>query len=107
MTQVADTIRAQVGQQAFVMMGAKHLMAAQSGLVWKVGANPKSVTHVSVALAADDTYTVTFARVTAARVDRRTGKLRGGAKKLSEVSGVYVECLRAVLSKGTGLYLSL
>lgn len=108
MSQVAETIREQIGGRAFYMMGAKHLLASADSLTWKIGRNAKSVTHVTVKLTPADTYTVTFARVTSSRYNHKTGDFRSGSTKtLSEVSDVYVDSLHTVIQDGTGLYLSL
>ncbi len=95
---VACTIQEQVGHRAFVMMGAKNLMAGKDSLQWKVGRNTKSVTHVTVRLDPSDTYTVTFQRVT------RRGL---SVKLIAEVPMVYADCLHDVIETETGLYLSL
>ena len=93
---IARTIAAQIGNRAFFMMGAKNLLASERALQFKVGRNAKAVTHVTVTLAADDTYTVRFDRVR-----------KYVAKPVAEVEGVYVDSLRQVIESNTGLYLSL
>jgi len=94
--EVANTIRAQLGNGAFVMMGAKNLVGSENSLRWKVGRNAKRVSLVEVELAPDDTYTVRFYRV------------RGfDCNLLSEVEMVYADSLKRVIESNTGLYLSL
>jgi len=107
MSSVAEQISAQIGHKAFVMMGAKNLLGGADHLQFKVGANGKKVTHVTVTLTSDDLYTVRFDRVTKIGFNAKTGALTGGVKKLSEVESVSVDLLRSVISEGTALYLSL
>lgn len=92
------TIQAQIGHRAFVMMGAKNLLAGANSLGWKVGKNAKKVTHVTVALDPSDTYTLHFQRVTKRGLNVST---------IAKVSGVYVDSLHRVIEAETGMYLSL
>lgn len=100
---IANTITDQIGNLAFRMMGAKNLVAIESGLVFKLGKGAKhpkagQVTHLEIVLdAASDTYTVR-----AIRVNMRANVLRN---VLEEVEGVYVESLHAWIEKATGFYL--
>ena len=94
----------QIGSPAFFMMGAKNLGFSTDDkgrptLSWKVGRNAKSVTHVSIALNADDTYSVEFIRV-----NMRAKEMR---KVISEALRIYVDMLHASIEHGTGLALSL
>ena len=93
---VAHTIAAQIGNRAFMMMGAKNLAAGESTLTWKIGRNAKGVTHVRVELTPMDTYTVRFYRVRGTR-----------QAELEAVDDVYVDSLRSTIENHTGLYLSL
>ena len=92
---VATTIRDQIGTGALAMMGAKNLIGTRAGLSFKVGRNPKRVTHVRVTLDPTDTYTVEFLLVN----DRASVTV----KTLSELDGVYADMLLDVLKSGTGL----
>lgn len=94
--EVAKTIVAQIGNMAFTMMGAKNLMGDEKGLTFRVGRNPKSVTHVIVKLEPDDTYTVKTVRV-------RGHKLT----ELAELEMVYCDNLRNVIGDMTGLAVQL
>jgi hypothetical protein len=95
-TRVGQTIADQIGARAFLMMGARDVLASARGLQFKVGRNAKRVAAVQVNLDDDDTYTVTF---WAGRgLDWRA---------IGEVSMVHADSLRRVLEDGTGLYLSL
>lgn len=96
---VAQTIAEQIGNRAFVMMGAKNILGGDDHLQFKIGQNGKGVTHVTVTLASDDTYTVKFTRVGRAPSYKITD--------LAEVSGVYVDSLKKTIEANTGLYLSL
>lgn len=107
MSSVANVIAEQIGNQAFVMMGAKNLLGGENHLQFKIGTNAKKVTHVTVTLTSDDLYTVRFDKVTKIGFNAKTGAMKGGVKMLQEVEGVEVSQLRDVISAGTGLYLSL
>jgi hypothetical protein len=100
-------ISAQIGQRAFVMMGATNLLGGESHLQFKIGSNGKKVTHVTVTLTGDDLYTVRFDRVTKIGFNAKTGATTGGVKMLREVESVSVDQLRNVISDNTGMYLSL
>lgn len=93
---MANTIAAQIGKRAFFMMGARDLLGSANALAFKIGRNAKSVSHVTITLQPDDTYTVVFHRVRGASV-----------KVVSEQDDVYADCLHRVIESGTGLYLSL
>lgn len=93
---VANTIRDQIGNRAFVMMGATNLLGSSDSLQFKVGSNAKKVTHVRIVLDKSDTYTVSFHRCHGASI-----------KELASVSDVYVEQLHPTIETHTGLYLSL
>lgn len=90
---IATTIRDQIGNRAFVMMGARDLLGDETGLQFKVGRNSKGVSCVRVELDPSDTYTVRFYK--------RSGK------ELASCSDVYCDSLRTVIEQNTGLYLSL
>lgn len=92
---VADTIRDQIGHRALVMLGAHTLLASPDALTFRVRGSPK-VSHVTVRLDPSDTYTLRFCRVRGTRV-----------AEVAEVSFVYCDQLRDVISQHTGLYTSL
>ncbi len=92
---IALTIRDQITPKSFFMMGAKHLTDTGKGLRWKLGRNAKTVSYVHVELDPDDTYTVTFTRVRSMKV-----------KVLSEHAGIYVDMLRELIERETGLCLT-
>lgn len=94
---VANEIANQIGNRAFVMMGATNKMGWENGLQWKIGRNAKKVTHVVVTLQDNDTYTVKFQRV---------GRSYN-VSTTAEVSNVYADQLHAVITEHTGLCLSL
>lgn len=104
---VANVIAAQIGNRAFVMMGAKNLLGGESHLQFKIGQNGKRVTHVTVTLTSDDLYTVRFDRVTKIGFSTKTGKTTGGVKMLAEVESVSFDQLHSIISENTGMYLSL
>jgi hypothetical protein len=98
--EVARNIQAQIARGLF-MIGASNLLAVDEplpGLQFKIMKNAKKVTHVRIELAADDTYTVSFHKVT-----------RGSweTQELARVEMVYVDALAKTIEAHTGLYLSL
>jgi len=102
-TQIANTINAQIGNRAFVMMGALNkVVTSEGGLQWKIRGCRK-ISHITVKLdVASDTYTVTFQKVS---MNRRTFETK--VTLVGEVSDVYADSLHAVIERHTGLYLSL
>ena len=95
---LARTIRRQLGT-AIPMFGAKDLLDTGRGLRFRVGRNPKRVTHIAIELAADDTYTVTFTRQPSVRAWANGAEI----KTLAELEMVYADSLHAVLESNTGL----
>lgn len=92
---VANTILAQLGGRRFqVMTGSTNFMGRADGLTFKVGRNPKSITHVRVTLTPADLYNVEFL------------KIRGTKAPVtaSEVDGVYCDQLEEIFTANTGLY---
>jgi hypothetical protein len=85
------------------LLGAKNLLDNGHGLQFKIGRNVKRVTHITIDLAADDTYTVKFSRVPTVKA------LCKGAEvvTLAELDGVYVDSLHATIEQHTGLFTSL
>jgi len=93
--QIAQTIMEQLGGNRFyVMTGSKAPMALESGVSFKVGSNPKGVTHVRIILTANDDYTMEFL------------KIRGTTlpKVQAKVEGVYNDKLQEIFTEHTGLY---
>jgi hypothetical protein len=90
---VAKTILAQLGGERFVMMtGATSFIGSADSLTFKVGSNPKRVTHVRVTLTPDDLYDMTFFRA---------------GKGPQSHDGVHREMLQEVFGAHTGLDASL
>lgn len=95
---IARTIRRQLGT-ALPMFGAKDLTDTGHGLRFRIGRNPKRVTHIAIDLAADDTYTVTFARHPSVKAWCNGAEI----KTLGEFDGIYVGSLHSLLESNTGL----
>lgn len=94
---IAATILAQLGNNKFIAMtGAKNLMGLGDGLSFQIGRNSSKANRVKIKLAADDTYTVSFARY--AKLD---------VKQLEQFDGIYCDQLREVFTRYTGLETSL
>ena len=90
---VAKTILEQLGGEHFVAMtGAKDFVGTEDSLTFKVGSNPKHVSHVRVTQTPGDLYAVTFFR-------------RGKAPQIMD--GICCDTLQEVFTDNTGLYISL
>jgi hypothetical protein len=90
---MAKAILAQLGGERLVMMtGATGFIGSADSLTFKLGSNPKHVTHVRVTLTPDGLYDMTFFR---------TGK---GPQSYD---GVHREMLQEVFGANTGLYMTL
>jgi hypothetical protein len=90
---VAKAIFAQLGGEGFVMMtGATGFVGSADSLTFKLGSNPRRVTHVRITVTPDDLYHVTFFT---------TGK---GPRSHD---GVHGEMLKEVFGANTGLYTTL
>ena len=100
---VGRIILEQMGKMFPVMVGMKEAMTFDSkdgeglgGLKFKIGKNPKSVSHVSIELKYNDTYSMTF------------WKVRGGKnptiKNLGTADEVYCDMLTGTFEANTGLY---
>jgi hypothetical protein len=86
---VARTILDQLGGARFVTMtGATNLDSTEDSLSFKLGVNPKRVSHVRVTLTPADLYSVSFFRI-------------GKAPQIA--SDVYCSMLAAVFCEHTGL----
>lgn len=99
--QVANTIRQQIGNRAFFMLGAKDLVGDATSLTFKIGRNAKSVSHVRVIYHSGlDTY-----EVQSIRARRSKGVLQ--SKTLESLTDVYVDSLHTVIESLTGMHTSL
>lgn len=92
---VANTIAAQIGRQAFIMMGTRFKVGDDNSLRFDVRGSRK-VTHVKVTLNAQDTYDIAFLKVRGTKVT-----------EVSTSEGVYNDMLQDVIENHTGLFLSL
>lgn len=92
---VANTILAQLGGRRFIVMtGSTNFTGRADGLSFKVGSNPKGVTHVRVTLTDMDDYTVEFLKIRGTKMP----------VTLAEVDGIYCDQLEEVFTNHTGLY---
>ena len=94
--QVAQTIADQIGNSAFMMIGAKNLAGSENSLHFKVGRNSKGVTHVKIELTPADLYKMTFMSIRGMNV-----------KVKAEHDGVYADMLNRLIESETGMYTSL
>lgn len=91
---VANTILEQLGGRAFVVMtGSKNFVGSDNSLSFKVGRNPKSISHVRIALNAMDTYDVEFLRIR-----------KFDPQVVAYKEGVYFDQLQDIFTAETGLY---
>lgn len=93
--QVAQTILAQLGGPRFIVMtGSKHFVGDDTHLRFKVGTNPRKITHVQIRyMTSTDTYLVTFMRVRGLNV-----------QTIAEFPDVYADMLQLLFTENTGLY---
>ena len=92
---VAETILQQLGGVTFKLFtGAKNFVHGDRELNFSIGRNSKRVNKVRIKLQGDDTYTMTFFRVT---------KRGLNVTVMAEVAGVYAESLRRVFELHTEL----
>ena len=97
---VSQTIHRQIGHRAFVMLGARNIVGGEDFLEFKIGRNPKRVSHIRVTLdRRTDSYTLRFFHVGRAPTYPVTER--------DLVEGVYWDMLRDVIENHTGLYTSL
>ena len=99
--QIAQTILAQLGGNRFIaMIGAKNLLATESGLQFHFPKGAKSRANVCrITLSPSDLYTVEFMAY-----NRRTFD----CKPVGQADfGVYADQLQALFTARTGLYTSL
>jgi hypothetical protein len=95
--EVAETIRQQIGNGAFFMMGAKGLCrTATGGLHWRIGRNGTRANAITVEYSRGrDTYTATILYLAKAR-----------AVELETIAGVDMHQIKEWISNFTGLCLS-
>jgi hypothetical protein len=90
---VAKTILRHLGSERFVMTtGASGFIGSADSLTFKLGSNPRRVTHVRITVTPDDLYHVTFFTT---------------AKGPRSHDGVHGEMLKEVFGANTGLYTTL
>jgi hypothetical protein len=97
---VAETIRLQIGNRAFCMLGTKMIVRHSDRLVFSIGTgarcNGRKVNRCTVILDASDTYTV------------EVGNLTGlNYRTLGTMSDVYADSLHRVIESLTGMRTSL
>lgn len=96
---IATTILDQLGgaRRLCGFTSAKDFLDLGNGVQFRIGQNAKRVNRVVVELAADDTYTVRFLRITKRGLD---------VKVLAEFAGIYCDMLVELFERETGLFLS-
>lgn len=95
----AETILQQLGGNKFIAMtGAKSFVkdSKNNKLFFKIGTNPKKVTHVTITLNGKDLYDIEFLKIRGVDIN-----------KVAEFKDIDAENLRDVFEKNTGLHVSL
>lgn len=112
-TQVAETILSQLGggRKLKLMTGAKDFFSIEkgTGLSFKVGNNPKKVTHVEIRLNGRDYYDVSFLNIrkTPIKLVEPDFKQEPFIRKvISQHADVDCERLMDLFEESTGLYLT-
>ena len=99
--EIAGIIAEQIGNKAFVMMGAKNLAFGVNKnndvyLGFRIGRNSKGINYIKITLNGKDLYDIEF------------GSIRKYQYKVKEsFNDVFVDSLHGIIEKSTGMYLSL
>lgn len=98
--EVANTILAQLGGRRFIAMtGTKNFVGSDTYLQFDLPRGcANKATKCRVTLDANDTYTVTFYKWNARKLDMAT---------VGEQTGIYCDMLRNVFTEATGMLTSL
>lgn len=100
---VPNTIKAQIGNRALFMIGAKNLAGSPDSLSFKIGRNHRKINHVKITLNGIDLYDVTFSRMPSPKM-----LSKGREPKVVEIhEGLYWDQLKPIIEQVTGLYTSL
>lgn len=95
MSQIAETIRSQLGHKALYMLGAKTFGTNGNDLCFRIRGS-KAVNYIKITLTSADLYDMEF------------GKIWGHKYKVVEThKGVYADMMHGLIETETGLYTSL
>ena len=97
-SQISDTIRQQIGNRAFSMLGATNLMFSSKEPNWlsfRIKGSSK-INYIKISLNSMDLYDMEFGKI---------GKT--SYKVVATESGCYHDMLHTMIEKNTGLYTSL
>jgi len=95
MSQIAETIRDQIGHKALYMLGAKNFGTNGNDLCFRIRGSRK-VNYIKITLSPADLYTMEF------------GKIHGHDYKVVEnCEHVYADGMHKLIEEHTGLYTSL
>ena len=92
----AQTTIKQIGRKALVMIGAKSFVSLKDELTFRIGRNPKRITHIRIKLNDLDLYDMAFYQI-------RKGKVNPG----KEIKNVYCDQLCQIIENETKLLTSL
>ena len=94
---VAHEILNQLGGRRFITMtGSSNFVGSNNSLSFKVGSNPKKITHVRIVLNLHDLYDIEFMRIWGTKTSFSYTE-----------NDVYNDQLRKTFTEYTGLYTSL
>jgi len=97
--QVAQEIMRQLGGNAFVKMtGARHIFGGENNLSFKLPSNfaKNGINYVAIQLTGRDDYDISFKKIRGMKVT-----------DIADVTGIYADQLREVISEKTGLALEM
>lgn len=96
---VAKIIVNQLGGNTFrLLTGAKDFVTGKDRVTFKIGKNPKKITHVRITLGGNDLYTVQFMKWNGRKAEMNVVK---------ELKSVYNDMLQDVFEENTGLYVTM
>lgn len=97
--EVARTIIAQLGGKQFSLLtGAKQFVSTEKGVSFKIGRNPKGITHVTIELdRGRDLYDIKFQKWNGRKLEMKT---------VNELRGIYFDQMADIFFNNTGLYTS-
>lgn len=103
---VAETILQQLGGNRFVMMtGSKNFISNGNSLIMTLTKNMSKANRLTVELKWDDTYTMTFAKVSNGKINNKTFEwVEPKNVEVKVIENVYFDMLQDLFTNVTGLY---
>lgn len=98
--EIAQTIINQLGGKEFVVLtGSNGFIIHESGVSFRVGANPKKISHCTITLNSGDLYNLIF-------YSTQYSENGQSLKNETELTDIFCEDLKDVFESKTGLYVS-